>query len=910
MTTQPREPGSARIVALLLARFTWRHWKQHPVRALLLLSLLSLGVAVFFSIQLANRAAVASFGNFAEVVTQQTDAVLSARGGTLPESVLDELQQQLTGTGVEMIPVVEVIGATPRASETESIGSRATYAILGLDLVAVQNYAAAKRLDRSWFGQSVKAPHSSDSSHSPQGSVGSPSKAQPAESSNGGEDVWTVLNAENAVFCTQPLADRLGLAIGSTLPVLINDSALVLKVNGIIPSREDQPTPPSNLLVADLPTVQKLAGKTGQLDRVEFIFPQHPSDAKHRAVLLEKLQRVAGDANIIRTPESRRSAAELMTRGFRLNLTILSLIALLVGLYLIFQSLDAAVVRRRSEIAILRALGVAEKQVQWAWLGEALLLGIGGGILGVLLGWALAQGSVRLVSRTVNALYYANNVEAARLDTGEAALAVLLAIAVSMFAGWIPAKQAAAVPPAQLLAAGTGTLSRHRRFPQSAIGATLLALALACAFAPPIPLSQGGRFPLAGYLAALLGVIGAGLVAGSGLGLVARLAAPLGERSAVLGLGGSHARHPTGRHRWAVAGLLCAVAMTGGMSILVSSFEKSVSQWIQHTLQADLYLTSDANQAATSYNRLPSSSWRAICAKPEVIDADATLITPVALASGNIRLVGANLGFSLRHNQFTWVQPPREPHVFDPEKNGGLCVVSETYSNRFHAFEGGSVLIPTPQGNRTLKIAGVYTDYGDEQGVIFADRTHVSQWFKSDDVSTLALVLAQGVDAEKFRDSLRGEFPGLAVFTNAHLRGEVLRIFRQTFAITYALEGIGIIVALAGLGVTLASVLAERRSELTTLRALGMTHSEIATAAAWEGSLLALCGSAGGMIASLALGALLIRVINKQTFGWTLQSSVPLSYLAGLGITVVLFGAAVAWGVGRWGADLPADQAA
>jgi putative ABC transport system permease protein len=204
-----------------------------------------------------------------------------------------------------------------------------------------------------------------------------------------------------------------------------------------------------------------------------------------------------------------------MTRGFRLNLTILSLIALLVGLYLIFQSLDAAVVRRRSEIAILRALGVGEKQLQWAWLGEALLLGVGGGILGVLLGWGLAQGSVRLVSRTVNALYYANNVEAARLDTSEAAVAVLLAIAVSMFAGWIPAKQAAAVPPAQLLAAGTGTLSKHRRFPQSAIGATLLALALAFAFAPPIPLSQGGRFPLAGYLAALLGVIGAGLVAGS-----------------------------------------------------------------------------------------------------------------------------------------------------------------------------------------------------------------------------------------------------------------------------------------------------------------------------------------------------------------------------------------------------------
>ena len=137
-----------------------------------------------------------------------------------------------------------------------------------------------------------------------------------------------------------------------------------------------------------------------------------------------------------------------MTRGFRLNLTILSLIALLVGLYLIFQTLDAAVVRRRSEIAILRALGVAEKHVEWAWHAEALLLGVVGGIFGVCLGWGLAQGSVRLVSRTVNALYYANNVAAARLDAGEAAVAILLAVVVSLFAGWIPARQASRLSPA------------------------------------------------------------------------------------------------------------------------------------------------------------------------------------------------------------------------------------------------------------------------------------------------------------------------------------------------------------------------------------------------------------------------------------------------------------------------------
>ncbi len=887
MTKARKEPSLAHMVAMLLTQFTWRHWRQHPIRALLLVGLLSLGVGVFFSIRLANRAAVASFNNFAEAVTQQTDAVLSARAGTLPESFLDVVQAELEGTGVEIIPVVEALGATPRTRETESIGSRGFYTVLGVDLVALQNYAAAKNKDRSWFGQPSPEAASKD--------VG---------------EFWKVLNSENAVFCAEPLTTRLAVGIGATIEVQMNDRLLVLQIAGIIPRRDDQPAPPDNLLVADLPVVQKLSGKIGQLDRIEFIFPPETSQSTSHSLLLAKLNRAAGESNLVRTPESRRNAAEVMTRGFRLNLTILSLIALLVGLYLIFQTLDAAVVRRRSEIAILRALGVAEKHVEWAWHAEALLLGVVGGIFGVCLGWGLAQGSVRLVSRTVNALYYANNVAAARLDAGEAAVAILLAVVVSLFAGWIPARQAASTPPAQLLASGTGLIGKRWPVWEPVAGLLLLAAAFFLALTPPIQLSQGGRFPLAGYFAALLGVIGAGVVAGSGLGILGRLLAPLSERSAVLELGSSHVKNPTGRHRWAVAGLLCAVAMTGGMSILVSSFEKSVSQWIQHTLQSDLYLTSDANQAATSNNHVPSATWRAICSKPEVADADTALIIPVTMNTGNLRLVGANLGFSQRHDQFTWVQPPDSALVFDNEKNQSLCVVSETYSNRFRAAKGGRVSIPTPNGMVSLEIAGVYTDYGDEQGVVFADAAHVSRWFNRDDVTTLALVLNPGFNADAFRDSLRREYPGVAVFTNMHLRGEVIRIFRQTFAITYALEGIGVVVALAGLGVTLASILAERRAELTTLRALGMTHNEIASTAAWEGGLLAVCGSVGGLLASLALGMLLIKVINKQTFGWTLQSAFPWRYLASLGLAVIACGGAVAWTVGRWGSALPADQEA
>jgi putative ABC transport system permease protein len=204
-----------------------------------------------------------------------------------------------------------------------------------------------------------------------------------------GEDpeLGDFLNRKDAVFCSGKLAVREGFQVGSPLVLVVNDRTVVLKIAGIIPGRADQPESPSGLLVMDLPALQELSGKMGRVDRIECVFPASARQGAERDRLLGRLREAVGDQAVVRTPESRKLAAEVMTRGFRLNLTILSLIALLVGLYLIFQALDAAVVKRRSEIAVLRALGVRDSEIRRAWLWEAALLGVGGGGMGVLGGW-------------------------------------------------------------------------------------------------------------------------------------------------------------------------------------------------------------------------------------------------------------------------------------------------------------------------------------------------------------------------------------------------------------------------------------------------------------------------------------------------------------------------------------------
>ncbi len=478
-TAQAVLRGRARVVVMLLRQCTWRHWSQQPRRTALLVLLVSIGVSVFLSMRLANRAAVASFTQFAEVLTQQSDAVLTPRAGLLSETVLEQLKTaRQTDEGLsgveEVIPVVETSAALPRSNteREQGIGSRTSFTLLGVDLIGLQNLATSKNLDRSWFSQ---------------GNAG-----EQAPSDEGG--FWKLLERPNAIFCAQSLAEQEGLGVGSKWSLILGERTVEFEIAGIIPSRPDQPTAPKNLLVMDLPALQVLSGKEGRLDRLEFLLDRATRTAPAQTErTLAALSRTLETFGSVRSPESRQAAAEVMTRGFRLNLTILSLIALLVGLYLIFQALDAAVVKRKAEIGILRAMGVTAAEIRWAWLWEALLLGFAGGAVGVLGGWALAQGTVRAVSQTVNTLYYASNTTAAALHLDEALGAMLLAITSSLVAGWLPAKRAAETLPAQLWAQGTGggaaskaSLGKGRLW-----GFGLAAAATALAFCPPLILEGG-----------------------------------------------------------------------------------------------------------------------------------------------------------------------------------------------------------------------------------------------------------------------------------------------------------------------------------------------------------------------------------------------------------------------------------
>jgi putative ABC transport system permease protein len=885
------------VLRILWTRFSWRHWRQSPVSSSLLLLILAIGVAAFFSIRLANLAAVNSFQNFTDLVTAQSDGLITAPAGTLPETVLTDLRQLLGNNPVNLVPVLEASAVPPRRPDTEAIGSRPTFQLLGLDLPALVNLASQPGSGPGWFA----APATTSDSDQKSGGTHTSKKG-----------VTPVLQNPRAVFISQALAQQEQLQTGSPLPLVINEHVVNLEVAGLIPASPNTPSVPAHLLIMDLPALQHLTDKVGQLDRVEFVLDDGPHRAAQWAAIREKLEAASSPASprwVVGSPNDRRDAAAVMTQAFRLNLTILSLLALLVGLYLVFQGLDGAVVRRRNEIGILRSLGVTSRQIQCAWLAEAATIGLAGGLVGLGLGWLGAQLAVQLVGRTVNAIYYASSVDSAPFNAGEAGVALLLSVLASTLAGWRPAREAAITPPAQVAArAGAMDYAGRAWLRSPGIGLGLIALGWVLTFVPPWRLGGGGRFPLAAYATGLCWIFGAGIFAGNVLAALGKFFQQTGLDSLTLRLACSHLRAPSGRHRLAVAGLVCAVGMTAGMAILVGSFDTTMRGWISRTFQADLYISSDGAQTASTKSRISPVTWKSVLANPAVLRANAIQVQEINIGGASTVLVGNELAFFRDYAHPAWLSAPLDDAVFDPARNRSLGLVSESFSDRFRVRRGDTVEIPTPAGPKTVTVAGIFSDYGNERGSLLIERQYFTEWFGNELVASLILALKPDASAENLQAALQAAHPGLGVYTSGYLRGEALRVFHQTFSVTYALELIGVVVAVVGLGFTLASLLWERRADLATLRALGLRRSELAGAAALEGAMTATAGLLMGLAVSLALGWLLIYRINKQTFGWTLQTDRPWLQLGGLAAVVLLSAVLTSWFVGRWATRLPAER--
>lgn len=819
----------------------WRYLLRHPWQSILMVVGITLGVAVVVAIDLANASASQAFDLSTEAVAGRATHQIVAGPQGLDQGVYTALRRAgLANDGVASAPVLnDYVTAS-------QLGGRP------LQLLGVDPFAEAPF--RSYVAGEGNVPIA---------------------------QLTAFLTRPGAILLSADLAERYGVQLGSEITLDVGGYQRPAVVAGLL-----QPTDGlsrralDGMILADISTAQELTGRLGRLDRIDLILPENDRVAMQR---LEALL----PAELSVTPVAARSGTiEQMTAAFRTNLTALSLLALVVGLFLIYNTMTFSVVQRRPLFGTLRCLGVTGREVFLLVLGEALVIGLLGAFLGVILGVILGQGAVQAVTQTINDLYFVLTVRGVAIPTSSVLKGLALGVAATMLAAAPPAWEAATVPPRTALSR-SGLESKAGRAVKGAALASLALLAAGVVLllipAPGLTLSFAGTFAV---------IVGIGMQTPLVTKLLMDGVTPLSSRlGGVLGrMAPRSVVSSLSRTAIAIAALMIAVSVTIGVSLMVSSFRYTVVAWLAQTVQGDVYISPPSATATANSATIDPAAEAIVRGWPGVARVDTLRSVTVDSPDGPVQLAAVdNPGLG---DERIFLAADGTPEEVWAAMQAGAVIVSEPYANRVGLpRSGGEVTLQTEQGQRAFPVAGIYYDYASSQGVVMLALPLYRELWQDDAITALALRLEDGADPDQITRQLQDALApvqALEVRPNQALRDEALVIFDRTFAITGALQLLATLVAFIGVLSALLSLMLDKQRELGILRAVGLTGRQLWRLVSLETGLM---GAVAGLLAmptGLALALILIYIINRRSFGWTLQMQIaPEPFVQALVVAVV-----------------------
>ncbi len=826
--------------------FIGRHLLQHPLRSATTVLSIAVGVAVVLAIQLANASSVRGFEVVLDAVAGRTSLEITAPGATLDETRLSELDWLRTYGLVSPVIDADVRLTVPGAVAGDVVDGDVTR-LLGVDILRdrpFRDYALADADTPT--GQAVST-----------------------------RDFLDLLTDPRGVVLTRRFADDHGLTLGDDVVLLVGDRERPLVVAGVLDDVGPARALDGHFALMDIAAAQWALDRIGRVDRVDVRLKQGIDVAETEARIRARLP--AGLS--VDRPARRGAEVERMLRAFHFNLTALSLIALLVGLFLVYNTVSVSVITRRGEIGVLRTVGTPRRVILGLFLGEAVAMAVVGCAVGAPLGWVLAQAAVGLTSSTVSQFWVATAAAVPPLDAASVGLAFAVGVPLAAVAAGVPALEAARLAPMAAVRSDDHLRGRARLPRRFVIGPCLLFVAGAgLATRGPI-----GGLPVYGLLAALAVVFGAALLVPAVLFAARRVGdGPLARwlrvegRLAHASLGGAIPRLAI-----SVAALAVSLAMMVAIAIMVGSFRQTVIYWVGQTLQADLFVSTARRSPVGDRAGLSEAAERIIAAHPAVAAVDGFAGTNVPYDDTVVVVGSGRFDVLLDHGGLLFKSPADGRAAMATAVGADAVVVSESFALKHGKGVGDIVELATPAGPAPFRVAAVYYDYSSDRGLVMMDSPTFARHYEARRPAGLSVYLRDGADVDLVRDELLAALGRARIFinTNATLRAEVLRIFDSTFAITYALEAIAIVVSLFGVAVTLLTLALERRAELALLRLVGAERRQIRRMIMIEAGVLGGVSQTIGLVVGTALSLILIYVINVQSFGWTIQFHLPVTFL-------------------------------
>jgi putative ABC transport system permease protein len=827
----------------LFYRLMMRPLFREPVRLGLMVLAVGLGVAVVLAIELAGNAAAGSFHSSMESLAGDNDLEVAASGG-VPEAVLATLATQ--PYPLRLSPRMEDFAVDMRTKET--------LPLIGLDLIAEGSRYTSQADAGSNFNKKETVEEAVRDLENP-------------------ESVW--------------VSASLGKKAGEHISLLINDRVRDCAVQGVFPEASGN----ESAILMDIAGAQRALNRFGRVDRILIKLPPNSNLDEWQ----NKLRGVLPPGVEVRPQGTGTEENRKMLAAFRWNLRLLSYIALVVGAFLIYNTISVSVVRRRSEIGILRALGADRSDVLAAFLGEAACLGLAGALVGLPLGRIMAGGAVKLMAATVQSLYVSSRPGTIALTPDSVALALLTGVGVAVVSALSPAREAIQVSPVDAMAQGRREyLARTHKGRDLAIAAVLGGLA---ALAARMPAFAGK--PFFGYLATILLIAAAAYTMPALVNFISRIAAgALGKLFGVEAMLASRSLAASlGRTSVLVGALATAVAMMVSVGIMVGSFRQTVVSWMDKQLPADLYLRPAGDAAADRHPTISVELVEKIAKLPGVAAVDRLRAYEISYDGMPATLVSVDLRtpHAYRESDFLSGRPTKE--VLDELRGNNNIIVSEPFTYKHKVKTGDKIALALGEARANFQIVEVNYDYASERGYILMDRDVLLKYLPDETPTNLAVFVAPDAKAAGVRKEIQEVAAGhhILIFSDRDLRTEAVRIFDRTFAITYALEAVAVIVAVMGIAGALIALVIDRRRELGLLRFLGASSGQIRKMILVEAGLLGLLANLAGFVLGYFLSLILVFVINKQSFGWTIRFHWPVAVL--LGALTVVYAATVVSGL-------------
>jgi len=828
MTATKQTTPVARMTLPLWVLLTLREWRHHPWRHGAALMAVALGVALAFSVHLINNSALNEFSQAVRTANGEPD--LSLRGTPLDDRLFDQ---------VALDPAVRIASPVLEIDTYLLLpdGSRLALRVLGLDALLAAPLAPA---------------------------------LLPLPDTGAGRLAFLdpELAFANAAL-QQRLPDPPTGATQNSVRLQAGAATTELRLAGSVAAGGGP------LLVMDLAGAQERFGAIGQLTRLDLRL-QPGADVQ---ALLDRLQLPPGV--LASSPDQAEQRVSNLSRAYRVNLTVLALVALFVGAFLVFSVVSLSVAQRTPAFALLGVLGMGPRQRRLGVLGECAALGLAGSLLGLLLGTAMAAAALRLLAGDLGGGYFPGITPALQWDLLSAAVFCALGVGSALIGGWWPARQAQALAPAQAL---KGLGSTAGQAPSAWPGLLLLAAGGGAALLPAV-----AGLPLAAYAAVAALLFGGVALVPTIVHLI--LARVPEGRSALVLLALQRAKFQRSTATAAVAGVVASLALSVALTVMVASFRTGVSQWLDSVLPADLYARSAGSGAAAAQIWLPEDFVRRAAALPGVQAAQGSRVRMLNLAPGRpaVALVARPLPDAAQ--ALPLLQTPLPSSLLQPGETA--VYVSEAMVALYGAEAGG--VLDLPLGDTLLRgrVLGVWRDYARQFGSVVVAQADYQRLSGDMHINDVALWLLPGADLAAVQQGLRGLVanPAMLEFaSSAELRRLSLRIFDRSFAVTYYLQAVAIVIGLVGIAASLSAQVLARRKEFGLLAHLGLTRRQTMAVVAGEGAAWVAAGTLIGLLLGLAISMVLVWVVNPQSFHWTMALVIPGGRLLALCVAVMLAG--------------------